>query len=173
MYAHPGKKLLFMGDEFGAVREWNHDGQLEWHLLDDPLHEGVRRLVRDCNHLYRTEPALYEYDAKPQGFEWIDFQDAANSVLAFVRRARDTSSPDVVCVLNATPVVRYGYRIGVPAPGFYEESINTDSEHYGGSNVGNQGGVEADEVEAHDRPYSLSLTLPPLAALVLVRRDRA
>jgi 1,4-alpha-glucan branching enzyme len=171
MYAHPGKKLLFMGDEFASVREWNYDAQLEWHLLDDPLHAGMQRLVRDCNRLYRSTPALYQLDAEPRGFEWIDFQDAAKSVLAFARLARGRETPPAVVAINATPVVHYGYRIGVPEAGRYAESLNTDSEHYGGSNVGNQGFVESEEIAAHGRSHSVSVTLPPLATVIFVRAD--
>ncbi len=171
MYAHPGKKLLFMGDEFASVREWNHDAQLEWHLLNDPAHAGVQRLVRDCNHLYRSTPSLYELDAEPRGFEWIDFQDAAHSVLAFARLGRGRETPPAVVAINATPVVRYGYRIGVPEGGRYVEALNTDSEHYGGSNVGNQGFVESEEIAAHGRAHSISVTLPPLATVIFVRAD--
>jgi 1,4-alpha-glucan branching enzyme len=169
MYAHPGKKLLFMGDEFASVREWNHDAQLEWHLLDDPLHAGMQRLVRDCNRLYRSSPALYELDVEPRGFEWIDFQDAAHSVLAFARLGRDPETPAVVVLLNATPVVHYGYRIGVPEAGRYAEALNTDSEHYGGSNVGNQGTVDSEAIPAHGRAHSIGVTLPPLATVIFVR----
>lgn len=167
MFAHPAKKLLFMGDEIAATLEWNHDGQLDWGLLGDPLHAGVNRLVRDCNALYRSQPALYELDAEPQGFEWIDFADAEHSVLAFARRGRDRSAPPVIAVLNATPVVRYDYRVGVPAPGSYRELLNTDSEHYGGSNVGNQGSVDSEEIAAHGHAQSIALSLPPLAVVVL------
>ncbi len=164
MFAHPGKKLLFMGDEFAAPREWNHDAQLDWDVLADGLHAGVASLVRDCNHLYRDAPALYEYDADPRGFEWIDFADTGNSVLAFSRRGRGDQR--VVVVLNATPVVRYEYRLGVPQAGTYREAINTDSQAYGGSNVGNEGSVRSQPVAAHGHADSLLLTLPPLATLV-------
>ncbi|MEO6836612.1 MAG: 1,4-alpha-glucan branching protein GlgB [Candidatus Tumulicola sp.] len=163
-FAHPGKKLLFMGDEFAVVREWDHDAQLDWGLLSDELHAGVARLVRDCNRVYRTTPALYELDSQPEGFEWIDFADADDSVLTFLRKGR--GSELVLAVVNATPVVRYGYRIGVPQAGTYRETINTDSHHYGGSNVGNAGAVESEDVPAHGRLHSVVLTLPPLAALV-------
>ncbi|HEU5480878.1 MAG TPA: alpha amylase C-terminal domain-containing protein, partial [Candidatus Tumulicola sp.] len=163
-YAHPGKKLLFMGDEFGALREWDHDAQLDWGLTADPMHAGVARLVADCNRLYRNTPALFELDAEPAGFEWIDFADASNSVVAFARRAR--SAPCAVAVLNATPVVRRDYRLGVPQPGTYREAINTDSQFYGGSNVGNGGALESAPVACHGRADSLLLTLPPLATLI-------
>ena len=163
-YAHPGKKLLFMGDEFGALREWDHDAQLDWGLTADPMHAGVARLVADCNRLYRNTPALFQLDAEPAGFEWIDFADASNSVVAFARRAR--SAPCAVAVLNATPVVRRDYRLGVPQPGTYREAINTDSQFYGGSNVGNGGALESAPVACHGRADSLLLTLPPLATLI-------
>ena len=166
MAAHPGKKLLFMGDEIAAPREWNHDAQLDWGVLDDGLHAGVARLVRDCNRLYRAIPALHELDCEPQGFEWIDCNDSANSVLAFLRRGR--AGEAAVVVVNATPVVRYGYRIGVPRPGTYREALNTDSQHYGGSNVGNQGSVVTEPIPAHGHADSLALTLPPLAVVILV-----
>ncbi|MBV8198381.1 MAG: 1,4-alpha-glucan branching protein GlgB [Candidatus Eremiobacteraeota bacterium] len=168
LFAHPGKKLLFMGDEFGVPAEWNHDAQLEWQLLEDPLHAGVSRLVSDCNRLYRTLPALHELDTEPGGFEWLDFSDAAHSVLSFVRKAR-TPGAEVVVAINATPVVRYGYRLGAPAAGAYGELLNTDSAHYGGSNVGNEGAVATETIPAHGRAHSLVLTLPPLAAVVFAR----
>jgi 1,4-alpha-glucan branching enzyme len=169
MFAHPGKKLLFMGDEFAVQSEWNHDAQLDWGLLDDELHAGVARLVRDCNALYRQLPPLHERDCEPQGFEWIDFQDAANSVLAFARSGRGLA----IAAINATPVVRYGYRLGVPQPGTYREAINTDSRHYGGSDVGNLGGAASESIPAHGRAQSIVLTLPPLTTLVLTHDGKA
>ncbi len=165
MIAHPGKKLLFMGNEIAAPKEWNHDAQLDWGVLDDALHAGVAHLVRDCNRLYRATPALYELDCDPHGFEWISCDDSTNSVLAFLRRSR--AGEFAVVVVNATPVVRYGYRIGVPQPGTYREALNSDSEHYGGSNVGNQGSVVSEAIAANGHADSLSLTLPPLAVVVL------
>jgi 1,4-alpha-glucan branching enzyme len=166
MYGHPGKKLLFMGGEFGQWREWNHDGELDWALLDDPAHAGVQRLVRDLNRLYRELPALHALDTEPAGFEWLAHDDAGGSVIAFVRRDRGAGQVAVVC--NFTPVVRHGYRIGVPAPGAWRERINTDSAHYGGSNVGAPWGVlDAQPVPAHGRGWSIVLTLPPLAAVFL------
>jgi 1,4-alpha-glucan branching enzyme len=171
MFAHPGKKLLFMGDEFAASREWNHDGQLDWGVCEDELNAGMQRLVRDCNRLYRDSPALHELDASPQGFAWIDCDDSTNSVLAFVRRGRGEEF--VVVAVNATPVVRYGYRIGVPRPGAYRERLNTDSHVYGGSNVGNEGSVLSEPVASHGFATSLLLTLPPLAAVVLAPFDAA
>jgi 1,4-alpha-glucan branching enzyme len=167
MLGHPGKKLLFMGGEFGVTSEWNHDTQLDWGLLDDEMHAGVQRLARDCNRLYSSAPALYELDAQAQGFEWIDFQDASSSVLAFLRRGRDERGEHFIFVMNATPVVRSGYRLGTPRGGTYREAINTDSHFYGGSDVGNGGEIATEAVSAHGRPQSLLLTLPPLAVLVL------
>jgi 1,4-alpha-glucan branching enzyme len=165
MYAHPGKKLLFMGGEFGQWREWNHDAPLDWTLLEYPLHAGVRRFVEDLNRLYRAEPALFERDFDPSGFDWIDCNDHESSVISLIRRAADPRDWLVV-VLNWTPVVRTNYRIGVPAPGFYRELLNSDAAIYGGTNAGNQGGLDAEPIEQHGHPHSLNLTLPPLAALV-------
>ena len=166
MYGHPGKKLLFMGGEFGQAREWNHDASLDWHLLDDPPHRGVQRLVRDLNRLYRATPALHERDFEPEGFEWIDGNDRQQSVISFIRRARD-GADFVVVVCNFTPVPRHGYRIGVPAPGPYRELLNSDAGVYGGSGLGNRGRVVAENVPCHGRPHSLGLELPPLGAVVL------
>jgi 1,4-alpha-glucan branching enzyme len=166
MYAHPGKKLLFMGGEFGQVAEWNHGSSLEWHLLQHPGHEGLRKLVRDLNRLYTATPALYQVDFEPRGFEWIDGSDAEQSIISFLRRGRDPRD-FVVVVCNFTPVVREGYRIGVPAAGFYRERLNSDAGDYAGSGVGNSGGVVASAEETHGRPYTLKLTLPPLGALIL------
>jgi 1,4-alpha-glucan branching enzyme len=166
MWAHPGKKLLFMGGEFAQEREWSHERGLDWHLLDEPLHAGVQGLVRDLNRLLRSAPALHQRDFQPAGFEWIDHADASQSVLAFLRRGHDPGRV-VVAVFNFTPVVRHGYRIGVPHGGRYVERINTDSRHYGGSDVGTPlGAVQAQPQPWHQRPYSLELTLPPLAALL-------
>jgi 1,4-alpha-glucan branching enzyme len=167
MWAHPGKKLLFMGGEFAQWGEWNHEHSLDWHLLEYPQHAGVHRLVGDLNRLYRHTPALHEIDFDPSGFEWIAADDADNSVLAFVRRGFDHSRL-ILCVCNFTPIVRHGYRIGVPNAGQYREQINTDSHHYGGSNVGNAlGAVYAEAIPAHGRDWSVALTLPPLATLFL------
>ncbi len=167
MWAHPGKKLVFMGGEFGQWNEWNHDVSLDWGLLDFPLHAGVRDLIRDLNSLYRRAPALHEVDFEPSGFEWVAADDADCSVYAFVRWSRDRSRA-LLYVGNFTPVVRQGYRIGVPLPGGYVERLNTDSQYYGGSNVGNgYEPVYAEAIEAHGRSWSINLTLPPLAALYL------
>jgi 1,4-alpha-glucan branching enzyme len=163
MYGHPGKKLLFMGGEFGQRNEWNHDVSLDWQLAQLPRHDGLRRLVQHLNHTYKSEPALWQLDDTYQGFDWIDFHDADNSVVSFLRKSRDG---DVVAfVVNATPVVRYNYRLGVPESGFYRELINTDGETYGGSNVGNLGGVHSEAREWMGRDHSILIHLPPLATL--------
>ncbi len=165
MWAHPGKKLLFMGGEFAQWREWNDQSSLDWNLLDFPQHDGVRCLIRDLNKLYRDTPALHELDFDPAGFEWISANDSDNSVISFVRRGCDRSRA-FVCICNFTPVVRHGYRIGVPGPGKYHERLNTDSLHYGGSNVGNEFGVvDAEQISVHGREWSVSLTIPPLATV--------
>ena len=165
MWAHPGKKLLFMGGEFAQWREWNDQSSLDWNLLDFPQHDGVRCLIRDLNKLYRNTPALHELDFDPAGFEWISANDSDNSVISFVRRGCDRSHA-IVCICNFTPVVRHGYRIGVPGPGEYHERLNTDSLHYGGSNVGNEFGVvDAEQISVHGREWSVSLTIPPLATV--------
>ena len=167
MWAHPGKKLLFMGGEFGQRREWHHDRSLDWHLLEQgPYHRGLQRLVRDLNRLHRREPALHELDAEPAGFAWIDCADSAQSVLSFVRRARDAGD-FVVVVCNFTPVPRYAYRVGVPAPGYYRELLNSDAGEYGGSNLGNAGGVWAEPTPWQGQRCSLALTLAPLGVLML------
>ena len=165
MYGHPGKKLLFMGGEFGQWREWVHDESLEWHALGYEDHRGLQRWVRDLNHLYRREPSLHELDFEPEGYEWVDFKDVEQSVISFLRKGRN--SPPVLVVCNFTPVPRYGYRIGVPQGGFWREVLNSDAREYGGSGLGNLGGVWADPVPWHGRPYSLPLTLPPLGCLYL------
>ena len=165
MWTHPGKKLLFMGGEFAQEREWNHDIGLDWQLLGDPLHEGVRRLVRDLNHLYRGTPALHRLDCDPEGFHWIDVANAAESIISYLRRGRDPHEIAVV-ICNFIPVPRETYRIGVPQPGRYRERINTDAVEYGGGGVGNAGEVHADPYPMHGHPHSIRLNLPPLGALV-------
>jgi len=166
MYTHPGKKLMFMGSEFGQGREWNYDQSLDWHLLREPLHAGLRRFVQDLNRTYAAERALYEVDFEPHGFQWIDCNDNENSVVSFIRRPRD-GSEFLVALLNFTPVPRDGYRIGVPAAGSYVEVLNSDSEIYGGSNLGNGGVVFTEPVASHGHADSLRLNLPPLGFLVL------
>jgi 1,4-alpha-glucan branching enzyme len=169
MYGHPGKKLLFMGGEFGQWREWNHDRSLDWHLLDDPSHAALRRYVQDLNWHYHAEPSLYQCDFDPSGFRWIDCNDNENSVISIVRFARD-SADYVVMVFNFTPVPRAQYRIGVPEPGWYAEVLNSDASLYGGSNVGNGGGVQSEAVAAHGFDHSLRIMLPPLACLLFKKR---
>jgi 1,4-alpha-glucan branching enzyme len=164
MYTHPGKQLLFMGGELAQRREWNHDAALDWHLLEEKPHSGVQSLIKDLNAIYSATPALYEVDFEPAGFEWIEGGDMENSVVSFLRRGNKDLA---IVVCNFTPVVRHGYRIGVPERGTYEETLNTDDSRYGGSGVGNGEGVRAEKVPAHGQPYSLSLTLPPLATMVL------
>ena len=166
MYVHPGKKLLFMGAEFGQWREWSHEQSLDWHLLDGSLHAGLQRFVEDLNRQYTGQPALHQQDFAAAGFEWIDCHDHEASVISLIRRATDRDD-FVVVVLNWTPIVRHGYRIGVPEPGFYEELLNSDASAYAGSNVGNEGGRHAEDVPAHGHAQSLSLTLPPLSAVIL------
>jgi 1,4-alpha-glucan branching enzyme len=166
MWTHPGKKLLFMGGEFGQEREWNHDRGLDWGSLADPLHAGVQLLVRDLNRLYRAAPALHQLDCEPDGFAWIDAANAGESVLSYVRRGRDANQMAVI-VCNFTPVPRHDYRIGVPRPGRYLERINTDAGIYGGSGVGNAGAVEAEPHPMHGHNQSLRLQLPPLGVLIL------
>ena len=165
MYVHPGKKLLFMGSEIGQWREWSHERSLDWHLLDGDLHAGLQRFVGMLNGLYRTEPALHEIDFEPGGFEWIDCNDNESSVISLIRRGK-APGEWIVAILNWTPVVREKYRIGVPQAGYYREILNSDAGYFGGGNVGNEGGLQAELVEAHGRPCSLSLTVPPLAGLI-------
>jgi 1,4-alpha-glucan branching enzyme len=169
-YAHPGKKLLFMGQEIAQRDEWSETHSLDWHLLQYDSHHGIQRLVADLNKLLAGEPALYQVDFEWQGFEWIDANDSDNSVYSFIRRGKN---PDdlLIVILNATPVVRYGYHIGVPRAGHYEEVLNTDAATYDGSNVGNLGGMNAGEHAWQGRRYSLALTLPPLAAVFLKWRS--
>jgi 1,4-alpha-glucan branching enzyme len=165
MWAHPGKKLLFMGGEFGQPGEWSHDTALPWHLLDDEHHRGVQMLVADLNALLRAQPALHRGDARPEGFQWVVADDSAQSVFAWLRLAEN--APPVLMVSNMTPLPRYGYRVGVPVAGWWREILNTDAASYGGSGMGNGGRVHADGTSSHGLPASLSLTLPPLATVLL------
>jgi 1,4-alpha-glucan branching enzyme len=167
MWAHPGKKLLFMGGELAEWEEWNYDGSLHWNLLEYPEHQGVQSLVRDLNNAYRAHPALYEVDFDPSGFRWLEANDSTNNVVAFARLDAKGEQP-VVCVLNLSPVARYDYRVGMPLCCRWKELLNTDSDYYGGSGVGNLGGVEAEAVPWHDQPFSAFVTLPPLAAVWFV-----
>jgi 1,4-alpha-glucan branching enzyme len=163
MYGQPGKKLLFMGGEFGQFNEWNHDTQLDWELLKLPRHDGLHRLVQHLNYTYKNEPALWQLDDTYDGFDWIDFHDAENSVVSFLRKSREGEI--IAFVVNATPVVRYNYRLGVPESGFYREIINTDGETYGGSNIGNLGGVHSEASQWMGREHSIIIHLPPLATV--------
>ncbi|MDA5522072.1 1,4-alpha-glucan branching protein GlgB [Yersinia kristensenii] len=169
MWAHPGKKLLFMGCEFAQGREWNFDTSLDWHLLDDEngWHKGVQRWVRDLNHSYQQYAPLYELDYQPAGFEWLVVDDHENSVFAFLRR--DADGNELIVISNFTPVPRHNYRVGIPKSGHYREVLNSDSEFYRGSNMGNQGGIHSHDVGSHHHPHSLLLTLPPLSTIYLVR----
>jgi 1,4-alpha-glucan branching enzyme len=167
-YALPGKKLLFMGDELGQWQEWSHDRSLDWHLLDHAPHAGLLRFVSDLNRIYREEPALHELDAEPSGFEWVHAGDATHSTLSFLRRSKGGGAVLVVC--NLTPVPRHNMLLGVPEPGYWREILNSDATVYGGSGVGNLGGVEAQAVPWHGQPQTVNLTAPPLA-VVLFRRE--
>ena len=166
MFSHPGKKLMFMGCEFGQWREWNHDTSLDWHLLQDRMHDGLRNWVKDLNHTYQRERSLHEVDFEGHGFSWIDCNDNENSVISMLRRARDPRD-FTVQVSNFTPVPRPGYRIGVPEGGWYREVLNSDAEIYGGSNMGNGGGLLADPTPMHGFDYSLALVAPPLGFVML------
>jgi len=166
MWAHPGKKLLFMGGEFAQRREWTHEAELEWWVCDREEHGGVLAWVRELNRVYRDEPALHEIDFSPEGFEWIEANDSDNSVVAFLRKARSAHAATLLVVCNFTPVARQNYVVGVPAGGFWREILNSDAREYGGSGWGNLGGARAAPIGAHGKPASLVLTLPPLAALL-------
>jgi 1,4-alpha-glucan branching enzyme len=168
MWTMPGKKLLFMGGEFAQDREWDHDISLDWHLTEDPMHRGVQRLVRDLNRLYRELPALHQLDCEPQGFEWIDCNDIEQSVFVWRRLGRRPEDEAVV-VVNFTPVVRTGYRIGLSCAGVWRERLNSDAAEYGGSGIGNSGWLRAEPSSWQGRPCSAAITLPPLAAIVLTR----
>ena len=169
MVGQPGKKLLFMGGEFGQWREWNHDASLDWRLLGYEPHRQLQRYVADLNRLYQSQPALHEVDFHHAGFEWIDFHDWEQSILCFLRRAKDPQD-FLVVVCNFTPVLRTDYRTGVPEDGYYRELLNSESALYGGSNLGNNGGLRAEAIPSHGRPYSLRLTVPPLSVTVFKRQ---
>jgi 1,4-alpha-glucan branching enzyme len=164
MFAQPGKKLLFMGDEFGEGHEWSHDRSLDWWILQYPVHSGLQAWVRDLNHLYRNHPALYEIEADPHGFEWVDCNDAPMSVISLLRKAKNPHDT-ILVACNFTPVPRVGYQVGVPSGGWWRELLNSDGKEYAGSGMGNGGGTMAEKKPQHGRPYSLTLTLPPLAAV--------
>ena len=164
MYAQPGKKLLFMGCEFGQVREWAHDSSLEWHVLQYPVHRGLQAWMEQLNRFYRAEPAMHVFDNNPAGVDWIDCNDNVTSTISLLRKS-ESPQDTVLIVCNFTPVPRLGYRVGVPHGGYWSEMLNSDAREYGGSGMGNLGGVNAEEIPIHGRPFSLKLTLPPLAAL--------
>jgi 1,4-alpha-glucan branching enzyme len=167
MFGHPGKKLLFMGGEWGQEREWSHERSLDWELLETPEHAGLQRLVRDLNRVYRETPALHQLDFESAGFEWIDHEDAERSLLSFVRHGRGDAAP-VLVVCNFTPAVHRGVRLGVPRAGPWREVINTDSHHYGGSDVGTPlGAAAAQPVPSHGQGQSVVLDVPPLATVML------
>jgi 1,4-alpha-glucan branching enzyme len=166
MYGHPGKKLLFMGGEIGQWKEWNHDESLEWYILDYPSHKGVQNLIRDLNHLYKNEPALYENDFSHECFEWIDFSDYETSVISFIRKSKNNEHT-LIFVLNFTPIPRYNYRVAMQNGGYYKEILNSDSERYWGSNIGNYGKVLAEPVPWEGKEFSLNLSIPPLGAVIL------
>jgi 1,4-alpha-glucan branching enzyme len=170
MYAQPGKKLLFMGGEFGQWSEWNHDTSLEWDLLQHAPHIGIQRLVKDLITLYRGEPALYELDFDAAGFEWVDCNDSDNSIVSFMRKGRSPKE-SVLVICNFTPIVRYNYRVGVPHGGFWKEVFNSDAPYYYGSGQGNMGGTTATPLQFHGRLYSLNLILPPLAAIFFKKEE--
>jgi len=163
-WTYPGKKLLFMGGEFGQLREWNHHGSLPWHLADEPKHAGIHALVRDLNRIYRGTPALHRMDHDSSGFKWLSWQDSDHSVLSYLRKDGDDHA---VVVLNFTPVPRHGYRVGVPRAGQYREILSSDSRYYGGSDVGN-GVVQTEPTPWMEQPNSIVVSLPPLGGLVLV-----
>jgi 1,4-alpha-glucan branching enzyme len=168
MYTQPGKKLLFMGAELAQWKEWNHDASLDWHLLENEAHAGIGRWLSDLNRWYVHEPALHELDCSPEGFEWIDANDADHSVFSYLRKGKTPGEP-LLAVFNFTPVLRANYRVGVPLNGYWREVLNSDAARYGGTNEGNMGGVDAVPIPLHSRLYSLTLTLPPLSMLLLQR----
>jgi 1,4-alpha-glucan branching enzyme len=170
MWAHPGKKLLFMGQEFAQESEWSHEHSLDWHLVEQADNAGLQTLVASLNRTYRAQPALWQRDSDPEAFWWLEGGDADSNVIAFARYGN--SPRDVlVCICNLSPIPRDRYRLGLPRPGFWRETLNTDSTYYGGSDVGNVGGRTAEALPSHDQPYSAEFTLPPLAVLWLTPDD--
>jgi 1,4-alpha-glucan branching enzyme len=165
-FAQPGKKLVFMGGDFGQWREWNHDASLDWHLAEEGMHRGVRRWISDLNRVYRSEPALHRHDCDPRGFRWVDGSDAERSVLTYLRCGHD-DEPKVLCVFNFTPAVRHGYRVGVPHAGRWTELLNSDATAYDGSGVGNLGGVDSEPGGRSGFDHHVDLTLPPLGCVFL------
>jgi 1,4-alpha-glucan branching enzyme len=171
MYAHPGKKLIFMGSDFGQWSEWNPDASLDWHLLNEPSHRGLLRWVRDLNTTLRGEPALYGFDSDPAGFEWIDFSDGGRSIVSFIRKGR-AAGDLILFVCNFTPATHHNYRVGAPSGGYWKELLNGDAQLYGGSGQGNMGGAEASPLPMHGRAWSLSITVPPLAVVAFKPAER-
>ncbi|MEM7678293.1 MAG: alpha amylase C-terminal domain-containing protein, partial [Myxococcota bacterium] len=171
MYTQPGKKLLFMGGEFGQWSEWNQERSLDWHLLEMPLNAGLMQLVGDLNRLYQEEPSLHELDVDPKGFDWVDCSDADNSILVYQRYDRQRSP--ILMIMNYTPLVRHAYRVGVPVSGRWNERINTDADVYGGSGVGNGCALLTEPVAMHGFEQSVCVTIPPLGALILQPEDPA
>jgi 1,4-alpha-glucan branching enzyme len=166
MWTHPGKKLLFMGGEFGQEREWDHDHSLDWHLLNDPMHAGIQKWVSDINNLYRATPALYKFDFSWEGFEWVDLSDCESSIISFLRKSGSGPEESVLVVCNFTPVPRHNYIVGAPSGGFWREVLNSDAVEYGGSGQGNMGGLTASASPCHGKGYSMSVTIPPLGIVV-------
>ncbi|MCJ8274779.1 MAG: alpha amylase C-terminal domain-containing protein, partial [Psychrosphaera sp.] len=165
MWAHPGKKLLFMGSEFAQGKEWDHDNSLDWHQLDIDCHAGVQHLVKDLNKVYRSTAALHQKDCESDGFSWLDYENADQSIFSFIRYGKDQNRP-VLVVSNFTPQTHHNFRIGAPVAGFYQEILNTDAEVYGGSNQGNQGGVHSEATAWQNQPNSLLITVPPLSTVM-------
>jgi 1,4-alpha-glucan branching enzyme len=165
MWTHPGKKLLFMGCEFAQRNEWNHDQSLDWHLLEEGPHKGIQTLIKDLNHTYRNLPALHELDCDGAGFEWLDSQNSQQSILTYLRRGKLPSAL-VLVVVNLTPNAYQDYSVGVPLAGFYRECLNTDSENYGGSNLGNDGGICSQKIACGGQANQVSLSIPPLATMI-------
>jgi 1,4-alpha-glucan branching enzyme len=172
MFTQPGKKLIFMGTELGQWQEWHHDASLDWHLVEYPRHAEVQTWLSSLNHLYKSEPALYELDCEPAGFEWIDTNNALQSVISFMRKSQVTG--DIIMVIaNFTPMTYTGYRVGAPRGGFWTEILNSDANEYGGSGQGNPRSLRASKVPAHGRPYSLEITMPPLAVVCFKSRGKS
>jgi 1,4-alpha-glucan branching enzyme len=166
MWTHPGKKLLFMGGDIAQWSEWSHEHEVSWDLMKWDTHQGVQRMITDLNKLYRSQRALHDLDFDGRGFEWIDCHNSNDSVLIYLRKARDPKDCVVVCC-NFTPVVRSAYRVGVPYAGWYQEIFNSDSSYYGGSNLGNYPGISASSEGHHMRPHSITITIPPLGLVIL------
>jgi 1,4-alpha-glucan branching enzyme len=168
MYAHPGKKLMFMGSEFGQWSEWNHERSLDWHLNDFESHQGLHKWMKDVNATYKKYPSLYEVDFEPEGFKWLDANDSENSILSFVRYGKDQSNP-VIVICNFTPIPRYNYLVGVPEEGYWKEILNSDAKIYGGSGHGNFGGIETNPVSYHNEYQSINVVLPPLGLVMFTK----